>query len=66
MNFRFKSRPGKGVQCSSDPEFAFSNVPQNGKITFLFLKTGKLNFCSSKRENLNVHYACVIRESYFS
>ena len=28
MNFRFKSRPGKGVQCSSDPEFTFSNVPQ--------------------------------------
>ena len=21
-------RPGKSVQCSSDPEFAFSNVPQ--------------------------------------
>ena len=41
MNFRFKSNTGKGVQCSSDPEFAFSNVPQNGKIKFLFLETGK-------------------------
>ena len=38
-------RPGKSVQCSSDPEFAFSIVPQK---------------CINIMENLNVHYACII------
>ena len=35
----------KSVQCSSDLELAFSNIPQK---------------CVKTMENLNVYYACII------
>ena len=44
-------RHGKSVQCSSDPEFAFSNVSQTS-VNIL--------------ENLNVHYSTLSSENDIS
>ena len=41
MFFFYSCRPRKSVQCSTDPEFGLSNVPQK---------------CVKTMENLNVHY----------
>ena len=61
----YQTRPGKSVQCSSDPEFAFSNVPQKptsypGPRAQLSLSrlSKRLRKSNGKFHVLTVHYVC--------